>query len=171
MDEGGNVYASGFIQNSDRKIYVAQWNGSSWVELGTGIYALNANSWIFSVRIDAMGNVYTAGAFTDPYHSDSPYGNCYVAKYDVAKAHVKPVTTGHSEVVVFPNPSGDMLNISVPTELVGVGYTISNTNGELVASSKIENTITSLTLSAQAPGLYVLHIRDSINSTFKFIKQ
>ena len=66
-DASGNVYAAGsfFIGFNNRR-YVAKWNGTTWAELGTGTNALNANSTIYSIAIDATGNVYAAGDFLTP---------------------------------------------------------------------------------------------------------
>ena len=47
-----------------------------WIELGTGANALNANGDIQSVVLDASGNVYATGAFTNSS------GNSYVAKWN-----------------------------------------------------------------------------------------
>ena len=75
-DAAGNVYAAGQFTNAANKNYVARiWTGSNWVELGTGANALNANSRIVSMIIDAAGNIYAAGDFSNAT-------NQYVAKWN-----------------------------------------------------------------------------------------
>jgi len=80
IDASCNVYAAG--QFSDSLIaykgheYVAKWNGTTWNELGTGSNALNANAEIDAICVDASGNVYAGGIFTDTS------AHFYVAKWD-----------------------------------------------------------------------------------------
>ena len=82
-DKIGNVYvAGGFrdgINYKDGYFYVAQWNGSSWSEMGTGSNGLNANNWIYTLALDDTGNVYAAGAFNIVHNSDTTK---YVAKWN-----------------------------------------------------------------------------------------
>ncbi|HVZ96155.1 MAG TPA: T9SS type A sorting domain-containing protein [Chitinophagaceae bacterium] len=74
VDKSGNVYAAGLFKNGSGYYYVAQWNGTTWAELG-GANALAANNEIFSLCTDTSGNVYAAGFFTNSS------GNAYVAKW------------------------------------------------------------------------------------------
>ena len=74
-DFSGNVYASGYLKNTNGKYYVAKWNGSSWGELGgTNTSIFNSN--IHSITTDGSGNIYAAGAFTNTNGSE------YVAKWN-----------------------------------------------------------------------------------------
>src|SRR5206468_1908152 len=57
-DKQGNVYAAGTFTNTSENFYVAKWDGHSWSELGTGSNALNANSGISALALDASGNLY-----------------------------------------------------------------------------------------------------------------
>ena len=75
--DGNNVlYATGSWLNANGKHYVAKWNGSSWIELGSGSFALNPDSAIYSIAIDHQNNIYAAGSFTN---SNSKK---YVAKWN-----------------------------------------------------------------------------------------
>ena len=80
LDTGNVVYAAGSFTDSPMHTqghyYVAKWNGTDWAEVGTGLYALNANASIFSLCVDAKHNLYAAGNF---FNADT---NCYVAKWD-----------------------------------------------------------------------------------------
>lgn len=75
VDNNGNLYTAGTFTNSSGKYYVAMWNGTNWIELGTGANALNANGNIYSLCNDAAGNIYAAGDFTNSS------GKYYVAKW------------------------------------------------------------------------------------------
>jgi hypothetical protein len=78
----GNIYAGGQFSNANGKFYVAKWNGSNWSEVGgTNSSILDINGGLFgiaTVAVDATGNVYTAGGFTN-----LNINNCeYVAKWN-----------------------------------------------------------------------------------------
>jgi len=58
----GNVYAGGNFTDSGDDNYVAEWNGTTWTELGgSGSGGLNSSSPIQSITIDKSGNVYAEG--------------------------------------------------------------------------------------------------------------
>ncbi len=71
-DKSGNLYTGGGFYDASFAHYVAQWNGTTWTEMG----ALKANNYIESVITDATGNIYAAGYFTDANYYE------YVAKWD-----------------------------------------------------------------------------------------
>ena len=77
-DGSGNVYAGGGFTDANGNQYVAKWDGTKWSKLGGTVTGttLNANNYIMSIAIDAIGNLYAAGFFTDAN------GNKYVAKWD-----------------------------------------------------------------------------------------
>ena len=68
-DNSGNLYAGGRFLNTEGRMYVAKWNGSSWSNVGN----LNPNNPINAVCVAANGKVYAGGDFTN---SNSRY---YVA--------------------------------------------------------------------------------------------
>ena len=87
-DNNGNIYAGGRFTDSVKvgltwygHCYVAKWDGTSWTELGgKGATGLHANSSIASIALNANGNVYATGFFTDS--TTSALGRRYVAKWD-----------------------------------------------------------------------------------------
>lgn len=74
-DKYGNIYAAGWIKNSNDNYYVAKYDGTTWSELG-GTNALKANQGINSICVDALGNIYAAGLFTNSSNKH------YVAKFN-----------------------------------------------------------------------------------------
>ncbi len=76
-DGSGSIYAAGGFKNGSVRTYVAKWNGTNWSEIGGGtIGALFANGSILSIAVDAKGNAYAAGNFTNTS------GKYYVAKWN-----------------------------------------------------------------------------------------
>jgi len=79
-DRLGNVYAVGGFVDSLNGTYVAKWDGANWSEVGTGSNRLNANSYINTISIDTLNNIFVAGTFTDGLTDTD--GNLYVAKWN-----------------------------------------------------------------------------------------
>ena len=76
-DDAQNVYAAGPFLKSGNINYVARWDGTAWVEIGSGSNALNANGTIYSIAVDKRtGYIYAGGSFIDTW------GYEYVAKWD-----------------------------------------------------------------------------------------
>ncbi len=61
VDGSGNVYAGGDFTTAGGGAaqYVAQWNGTAWSALGTGM-----NGAVYTLLLDGSGNVYAGGDFT-----------------------------------------------------------------------------------------------------------
>ena len=75
VSDGTNIYASGGIDNSMGKAYVAKWNGTSWSELG-GLNLSNFNDNITKLAIDGNNNIYAGGYFKNAN------GKYFVAKWN-----------------------------------------------------------------------------------------
>ena len=63
-DDSGNLYAGGRFTTAGRvsATNIAQWNGSAWLALGSGIGDTNAD--VFALTCDSSGNLYEGGDFT-----------------------------------------------------------------------------------------------------------
>ncbi len=63
-DDSGNLYAGGRFTTAGgvSATNIAQWNGSAWLALGSGIGDTNAN--VFALTCDSSGNLYAGGDFT-----------------------------------------------------------------------------------------------------------
>lgn len=75
VDASGNIYAGGTFKNSDRYNFVAKWNGSDWIEVGSGSNRLKAIGTILALAHHG-DTLYAAGTFTN---GASTY---YVAKWN-----------------------------------------------------------------------------------------
>ena len=111
------------------------------------------------------------------YDTTADFINHYYYQ-DFIAAAVTSVNAPMPKVTAFPNPTDDMLNISI-TDLPGGTYTtlrIVNIVGQTVIAKTLPWTTQtqSLSLSGIAPGIYVLQVQDdkgNTMSTQKIIKQ
>ncbi len=82
-DAGGKLYAAGRFSNGssswEGSKFVAKWDGSNWKEVG-GANVSTFNNAINKITIDAIGNLYAAGLFTDSLNWYD--GKQYVAKFN-----------------------------------------------------------------------------------------
>jgi hypothetical protein len=114
-DSSGHLYAAGRFTDAGGAEYVAKWNGTAWVAVGTGTAALAANGYINSICTDPAGNIYAGGDF-----KNSSNIFAYLAKWD---------GTSWSEVG--------------PGQMMGAGYVqriraiCSDTSGNIYAAGDI----------------------------------
>lgn len=71
------------------------------------------------------------------------------------------------EITVFPNPAKDILTINLNSDIfLNVSYSIINTMGQIVLSSKLHFYEESLDISKLAPGVYFVKITSENNLLF-----
>lgn len=73
------------------------------------------------------------------------------------------------EVVIFPNPTSDFLNISSDAEL-NTNYTIIDISGRMVANGNMQGNNSILNIENLINGIYFLQIGEQNSTIFKFIK-
>lgn len=75
LDTNGNLYAGGLFTNVGGvdANHIAEWNGITWVPLGSGI-----NGLVISLAFDSSGNLYAGGNFTT---AGGASANC-IARWD-----------------------------------------------------------------------------------------
>jgi gliding motility-associated-like protein len=108
IDSKDNIYAAGSFTNVIGWKYVSKWNGTNWLELGSGCNALNGNLDIESISVSANDEIYAAGIFRNTY------GNPYIAKYINSGLPAPPTPTFTQ---VAPICAGSILN-SLPTKSI-----------------------------------------------------
>ncbi len=78
-------------------------------------------------------------------------------------------TFGSFQLVIYPNPASDHIEIKVPTQLIGTDFTVVDNLGRNVASGKFATELFKFNIHHLAPGAYL--IKESKNNCFgKFIK-
>jgi hypothetical protein len=82
-DASGNIYAVGdiaFLSGSSINYEVMKWDGTAWSIVGGTSNGLHGNSSVKTVAVDASGNVYATGDFTNGANGFS--GHPYIAKFN-----------------------------------------------------------------------------------------
>lgn len=72
-------------------------------------------------------------------------------------------------VLVFPNPAGQVVNITVNAELIGTVYTLYDITGRELASGNIDGVTTAIGTGNIASGIYVLGISNGVSSISKMV--
>ncbi len=72
-------------------------------------------------------------------------------------------------IVIYPNPTKDLINISASTNFIGKNYRIFDYKGKLLQSKTIQSENTTLNLADLPSGLYLLRIEGNIES-YKIVK-
>ena len=90
-------------------------------------------------------------------------------KPTISKA-ITLVQWSDNEIIIYPNPSSDALNITTSEALIGKEYTVTNTLGVSVLSGVIKDKSMALSIKNMPNGVYFLHILGTTTAT-KFIKE
>lgn len=133
-----------------------------------------------SISLDAAGNLYTTGLFSDSVDLNGSEGTANlisVGYVDVFILKLKNFGSGISEnsqsnlYAVFPNPTSSQINVRTDATLVGSNYSISNLLGKTVLKGKLDSENTVLELVGLTTGMYLLTLGDNSRQTFKVVKQ
>jgi hypothetical protein len=80
---------------------------------------------------------------------------CYVLKNVGLANSLKAIG-----IKVYPNPTSEELNITITSEFIGSSYQVSDLLGKEVLNGKINNTNTTIDVSALSKGYYLFQIGD-----------
>ena len=80
-------------------------------------------------------------------------------------------TSVGSDVVLFPNPASNQINLKIEKKLFGSFYTICDHTGKSVLSGNINTENTTIELSSLSNGIYLFYVGDSKKLIFKVIKE
>ena len=67
-------------------------------------------------------------------------------------------------IKIYPNPSKDEVNMSIPNELNETVYTIQNIEGRTILTGNITQAITTISISDFAAGIYILKLNAKTNA-------
>ena len=128
------------------------------IQLGADINseaAGDGSGW--SVSLSSDGKVLAIGA---PEIEGNGYGSGHVRVFDLSNL-VKIIDIQTKDYVsIFPNPTSGELNITITSEFIGSSYQVSYLLGKEVLNGKINNTNTTIDVSALSKGYYLFQIGD-----------
>lgn len=142
----------------------------SFINLPTGItYTKTSNNvFLFKISLNTYTQNYfmytakaTLGCATSSYSNYAMLGSCPSSIISAQKTTTNEET---AQYVVYPNPSSDILNISlidgktVPVKTSKITATLYDLNGNKTESISVINNIASLNVSNYKKGIYVLKI-------------
>ncbi|OFX34249.1 MAG: hypothetical protein A2X08_02320 [Bacteroidetes bacterium GWA2_32_17] len=84
---------------------------------------------------------------------------------------VKPVNANKfSNILVYPNPAKNELNIVTNKDLIGKEYQLCDIYGRKIITGKLTKELTKLSVGKLADGIYILQVNGENKYTFKVIK-
>ena len=161
---------------------LAEWQTSS--EINTKNFELqrgqNANQFDGIATVTAKGNSTTTSDYD--YADGNPLvGTSFYRLKIVDKdgsftySNVVPITRNAANtIVMYPNPSFDVVNVRVAQDMVTTNALIQiyDTKGRLMKTARVVNTITSIPIAELASGQYLVRIISGETAeTFKLIKK
>jgi hypothetical protein len=75
------------------------------------------------------------------------------------------------EILLFPNPATNQINLKTETKELGAFYTIFNEVGKSVLFGKIKSENTLIELDPLSSGIYILNVGGNKKQTFKVVKK
>jgi hypothetical protein len=176
------TYADARFYNNLAGKYVSSYGTPFDLEELKGTPGLDVNN-ITHIRIvDVIGSIdplYAAhdkdgNIINDPYPSAFPSGGFDLRGVGVINSNQPPTSIGELlntlQVKVYPNPASGMINIVSESDNP-LHYKLTDISGRKVSDGKMLKA-TSINISKQVPGLYLLHISsDAAYSIIKIIKQ
>ena len=137
----------------------------------------------FAVAMDQQDRVYIAGTFTDRMYMNKEKVEPIGGITDVFVAMLNPKFLGtkesstRSDLIIFPNPANDRLNIQLPVNLDYESYTLEilGVNGQLLSarSNLSKSDIQSISVEDLPHGLYLLRLTTQAGNIYtnRFSKQ
>jgi hypothetical protein len=72
---------------------------------------------------------------------------------------------------VFPNPAQSIINVTVDNKLIGDVYSISDNEGRIVMTGKLNSQNSTIELGNLSGGIYLFSVGENLKQTFKVIKE
>lgn len=149
---GNELYAGGIFSTKGGLHDIVRLNANVWVDAALGMASSPA---VGVMSLDSYSNnLYSAGLFT------SPFG--FIAQWNPVSMNIQEIS--HNELLVFPNPSNGLINVSINNPANGV-LKITDMQGRLIYTSALKpnqfnesNTLISVNLSSilDASGFYLV---------------
>ena len=181
---GGRVFLTGYfasdsivldtvtlhntMTNGTSDIFVAGFDNlwNSFMVKGAGG---KLNDFALSCSSHGVGDMYIAGMFTGQYlafnadtitnHAIDSTGDVFIAKLSVTTG-VQEISQHVADVSVYPNPTNDVINITLPVNAKAAKLTLFNITGqEINVQQSTTGQTRKLQLNGVPPGLYILQVK------------
>lgn len=86
-------------------------------------------------------------------------------------ARILPKHRISNPVIFYPNPANDIVHVVVKSDFIGTSYEITSITGQKISKGKIEREDTAISIQNLVKGIYLIHLGDDIQQSFKIIKQ
>lgn len=151
VEHNGKMIVGGFFTTAGTipANSIAEWDGTTWQAMGTGI-----DAYVGSL-ISYNGDLYAAGKFS--IAGGVPVNN--IAKWTTTAEGIEEVTS-NEKVSIFPNPTHELLNIKLLENKININkITLLNSLGSAIYSTKNFNSnIIQLNLEYYSSGIYFIKI-------------
>jgi alpha-tubulin suppressor-like RCC1 family protein len=74
-------------------------------------------------------------------------------------------------VIFYPNPANDIIHVVVKSDFIGTSYEITSITGQKISKGNIEREDTAISIQNLVKGIYLIHLGDDIQQSFKIIKK
>lgn len=198
LDASNNVYTTGRINTGttdfdpgagvanvtcvyDYDVFISKLNSSGefvWVRALAGDELKLEES--FDISVDVNNDVYTVGIFNGTLDFDPNAGIVNLTSLGntdgfIQKLSQNPLAiteNSKSNVVLFPNPANDQINLNFDSPMDNATVQISSISGQILWEKKdFAGTDFNMDITKLTTGLYIVHIfNNTITFTTKFIK-
>jgi hypothetical protein len=86
-------------------------------------------------------------------------------------ARILPKDIISHPVIFYPNPANDIVHVVVKSDFIGTSYEITSITGQKISKGKIEREDTAISIQNLVKGIYLIHLGDDIQQSFKIIKK
>jgi len=170
------VITSITLSSADAQAIVISENGASITEKGF-VYSLFTNPTISDNKVTVDDESFKITLETLSQHTlhyikayaTNIYGIGYSKEESFTTSAVTSINIINLETFkVFPNPSTGILNLLLPPEIKSASVLIVDIKGNIILSTKVNSTNTSINLFHIKKGLYILHLK---TSNYSFIEK
>ncbi|MEY3716965.1 MAG: hypothetical protein RL285_840, partial [Bacteroidota bacterium] len=148
--------------NLNGHVRVYHWDGTSWKQRGADIDGESSDDRSGSSVSMPDANTVAIGA---PFKSES---KGQVRVFDLNTLSVQEKYS-IQQIVLFPNPTHDILCVKVKSHFIGSEYDVVDSNGKLVLTGTFMTEFTNISLGALAQGNYWFCLGDKFCQMFSVL--
>ncbi len=176
LDTSNNIYVSGYFEgplSSDISSMVLTPSGVvTWTASYTNPTLAAGGDRTCELVLDNNKNIILVGTSERRGSVSQDAVDVFTLKYSAAIVNVKEINGNKIDVVIFPNPSNNVLNIKINDNIGDYKIDIVSVTGQSLFTKNYSSLSQSIDISSFSNGIYFLNIyqNNSIISTSKIIK-